>query len=106
MKGIQRGRNRYSTGAITDVDMLYIYKEELDRLQAEKAEAEEEFKLAKRLMWQHSTNKDEWLFYLGARMRMTELQEIIECLEPEIEATAAAYIAGIVSLMGHYDDGA
>lgn len=106
MKGIQHRRRRYSTGTITDVDTLYVLKEQLDRLQEEKAEAEAEYKHAKRLMWWHSENADEYLFYLGAQMRMIELQEEIKSLEPEIEATAAAYIAGIASLMGRYDDGA
>ena len=98
-------RQRYSK-PITDVDMLYGIKEELDRLQAELAEVEAEYRLAKRLMWRHSGNPDEILFYLGARMRMIELQEEKECLEPEINAAAAAYIAGVASLMGRYDDGA
>lgn len=106
MKGKRHRQYQYSIQPITDVDMLYSIKEELDSLQAQLKDVEAEYRLAKRLMWQHSTNPDEWLFYLGARMRMIELQEEKECLEPEIEATAAAYIAGVASLMGRFDDGA
>ena len=105
MKG-KHSHYQYSIQPITDVDMLYEVKEELDSLQAQLNDVEAEYRLAKRLMWQHSGNKDEWMFYLGTRMRMIELQEEKECLEPEIEATAAAYIAGVASLMGRFDDGA
>lgn len=99
-------RQRYSVGTVTDIDMLYGLKEELENLQARLDDVEAEYRLAKRLMWKHSNNPDEWLFYMGAQTRMIELQEEMECLKPEIEATAAAYLAGVASLMGRFDDGA
>lgn len=99
-------RQRYNAETITDIDLLYGLKDKLESLQTELNEVEAEYRLAKRLMWQHSNNPEEYLFYLGARMRMKELQEERECLEPEIKATAAAYIAGVASLMGRFDDGA
>ena len=102
----RRQRERYSDTGITDLEALHAVKAELDMMQAELKDVEAEYRLAKRLMWKHSTNKDEVLFYLGAKLRMIELQKEKECLEPEIEATAAAYIAGVASLMGRYDDGA
>lgn len=101
-----KGRHVYSVGVVTDVDMLYDIKEELDSLQQRLKEVEAEYKHAKRLMWKHSGNPDEWLFYMGARTRMMELQEEIECLEPEIEAALGAYLSGVARLMGRFDDGA
>lgn len=102
----RRQRERYSDTGITDLEALYAVKAELDLLQAELKEVEAEYKLAKRLVWRHSTNKDEWLFYIGAQMRMIELREEKECLEPEIEALAAIYIEGVINVGGLYPDGA
>ena len=104
--GEARQRQRYSIGAVNDVDMLYGIKEELDSLQAELEAAKDELRRVKRLIWKHRGKDDEILFYAGAELRRIELLEEIECLEPEIEATAAVYIAGVVSMMGRYDDGA
>lgn len=102
----QKQRERYSDTGITDLEALYAVKAELDMMQAELKEAEAEYRLAKRLMWRHSTNKDEWLFYLGAQMKMIELREEIECLEPEIEALAAFYIEGVINVGGACPGGA
>lgn len=104
--GEARQRQRYHIGAVNDVDMLYSIKDELDSLQAELKAVKDELRRVNSLIWKHRRKDKELLFYAGAEMRKTELLEAIECLEPEIEATAAAYIAGVASMMGRYDDGA
>lgn len=92
---------------MTDVDMLFCVKEELDKLTDELKEAEKELKKVRQLILKHRRKRDnELFFYLGARMREIELKEEISCLIPEIDALAVKYMVGVAMLNGKYGDGA
>ena len=103
---VQKQRERYSDIAMTDLDALNAAEIELQQMKRRRAEAQAEFSLAKGLALKHKGKEKEWLFYMGACARVAELQEELECLEPEIEATTAYCLTGWLILAGRKSRGA
>mgnify|MGYP007069896466 CR=1 FL=1 len=89
----------------TDFDKMLIAGSYLNKLKADRAEAEAEYRHAERLMWAHIGKEDEWLFYEGAKIRVLEIMDELECLDIEIEAATEEFYS---ALFGHwqFDDGA
>lgn len=97
---------RESKADTVNIDALNAAEIELQQMKRRRAEAQAEFSLAKGLALKHKGKEKEWLFYVGACARVAELQEELECLEPEIEATTAYCLTGWLILAGRKSRGA
>lgn len=97
---------RESKADTVNIDALNGAEIELQQMKRRRAEAQAELSLAKGLALKHKGKEKEWLFYMGAYARVAELQEELECLEPEIEATTAYCLTGWLILAGRKGRGA
>lgn len=104
-RATQEPRQSFSYAEIS-ADTLNAAEIELQQMKRRRAEAQAEFSLAKGLTLKHKGKEKEWLFCAGAYMRMIELEEELECLEPEIEATSVFCLTGWLMLAGRKGRGA
>ena len=104
-RATQEPRQRFSYADIS-ADTLNAAEIELQQMKRRRAEAQTELSLAKGLALKHKGKEKEWLFYMGACVRAAELQEELECMEPEIEALSIICLEGWLILAGRKGRGA